>query len=182
MPSFRTVSIAAITGTFMLVGFGWWLAKGTAEVGTPHAEPARTTQQLPPNTVRTGRVIERAQGGQAAAPIVAKAAGLPVDAEKGSAVPAAPQLPLLVHFYRRMRDPDRRIEGSIENTSNDNFVITLNVVSAATHAVSRSTLDVASQSRVVFGRDDGLNLGLGDQVTLQAPTYGDLVQEIQRVQ
>jgi len=181
MPSFRTVSIAAIAGTVVLVGFGWWLAKGTAEVGTPHAKPARTTRQFSPNTVQTGRVVERAQS-QVAARIVAKAQELPVDAEKASAVPAAFQLPLMVHFYRRMRDPDRRIEGSIENTSNDNFVITLNVLSAATHAVSRSTLDVASQSRVVFGRDDGLNLGLGDQVTLQAPTYGDLVQEIQRVQ
>jgi hypothetical protein len=181
MPSFRTVSITAIAGTIVLVGFGWWLAKGTAEVGTPHAEPARPTQQSSPNAVQTGRVVDRAQS-RPAAPIVAKAQGLPVVAEEGSGVPAAPQLPVLVHFYRRMRDPDKRIEGSIENTSNDDFVITLNVLSAATHAVSRSTLDVASQSRVVFGRDDGLNLGLGDQVTLQAPTYGDLVQEIQRVQ
>jgi hypothetical protein len=177
MPSFRTVSITAIAGTLMLVGFGWWLAKGTAEVGAPHAEPARTTQQFPQNTGRTGRVVERAQN-KATVPIVAKAQELPVDAAKDSAVPAAPQLPLLVHFYRRMRDPDRRIEGSIENTSNDDFVITLNVLSAATHAVSQSTLNVASQSRVVFGRDDGLNLGAGDQVTLQAPTYSDLVQEI----
>lgn len=177
MPSLRTVSITAIAGTLMLVGFGWWLAKGTAEVGTPHVEPARTTQQFSPNTVRTGRLVERARG-QAAAPIVAKAAELPIIAEGASAVPAAPQLPLLVHFYHRMRDPDQRIEGSIENTSNDDFVITLNVLSAATHAVSQSTLNVASQSRVVFGRDDGLNLGAGDQITLQSPTYGDLVQEI----
>jgi hypothetical protein len=180
MPSFRTVSITAIAGTLVLVGFGWWLAKGAAEVVRPPAEPARTRRQFSPNTVRTDRRVERDQS-RAAAPVVAKAVPEPpVDAEH-SGVPAAPQLPVLMHFYRRMRDPDRRIEGSVENQSNDNLEITLDVLSAATGAVSRSTLEVASQSRVVFGRDDGLNLGAGDQVTLQASTYSDLVQEIRQI-
>jgi hypothetical protein len=180
MPSFKTVSVAAIAGTVVLVGFGWWLAQDRPEGGTPHTEPVRTRQQFPLNTLPTGPVVERAKS-QATAPVVAKAGELPVAAER-TGVPAAPQLPVFVHFYRRMRDPDRRIEGSIENTSNDDLEVTLSVLSASTQSVSRTTLDVASQSRVIFGRDDGLNLAVGDQVTLQCPTYSDLVQEIQRVQ
>jgi len=181
MPSFRTVSITAIAGTVVLVGFGWWLANGATEVGTPHAEAARTTRQISQTMVQTGRGVVRAQS-QAGAPIVAKeAARLPVVAED-SGVPAAPQLPVLVHFYRRMRDADHRIEGSIENTSNDDLAVTLSVLSTRTQSVSRTTLDIAPQSRVVLGRDDGLNLAVGDQVTLQCPSYSDLVQEIQRVQ
>jgi hypothetical protein len=81
-----------------------------------------------------------------------------------------------------MADPDHKIEGSIENRSNDPLTITMRIVSSRTRAVSESTLDVAANSRTTFGRDDGLDLGVSDQVTLQSPTYGDLVQEIRRVQ
>jgi vancomycin resistance protein YoaR len=81
-----------------------------------------------------------------------------------------------------MSDPDHKIAGSIENRSNDTLTITIRILSSRTQAVSESTLDVAPNSRTTFGPDEGFDLGPADQVTLQNPTYSDLVQEIRRVQ
>lgn len=176
MPSFKTISIGLTAALVLLLGFMWWGGK-TAEPPAARAIASSAAPQLSLRTVETAPP-SRAEASPNAQVVAAKSAANEPGRTDVQSAPAAPPLPLLIHFYRRMRDPEQRIEGSIENTSNDDLEITLNVLSAATHTVSRSTLGIPSQSRVVFGRDDGLNLGAGDQVTLQATTYGDLVQEI----
>lgn len=182
MPSFKTVVIAVGVSLVLFLGFMWWDGS-TSDTPEHHGQ---VSQAVPRPLLRTAESALPRRDGEGpnvqfiAPKSVAKQPG-GTDEESAPAVPVAPVLPVLVHFYHRTRDPDQRIEGSIENQSNDDLLVTLNVLSAATQTVSRSTLDIPSQSRVVFGRDDGLNLGTGDQVTLQAPTYGDLVQEIRQV-
>jgi hypothetical protein len=185
MPSFRTISIALAASLGLFLGFMWWWDGRTVEPPVRHAEALATTPQVSLGTVQSTRPFERTPGPRVRAisanTPAAETAGNSTDDAVASS-PPAPPLPVLVFFYRRMADPDHKIEGSIENRSNDPLTITMRIVSSRTRAVSESTLDVAANSRTTFGRDDGLDLGVSDQVTLQSPTYGDLVQEIRRVQ
>jgi hypothetical protein len=182
MPSFKTVAIAVGASLVFFLGFMWWRGR----MSEPPEQYGQVSQAAPRPRLRTVEsALPRRDGDgpnvQFIAPKLTAKRADGADEVSAPAVPAAPVLPVLVHFYHRMRDPDQQIEGSIENQSDDDLLVTLNVMSAARRTVSRSMLDVPSQSRVVFGRDDGLNLGAGDQITLQVPTYGDLVQEIPQV-
>jgi hypothetical protein len=178
MPSSRIISIAtAVSVVALFAGFVWWNGKA-AKPTVPLTQPAAAARKISLTAVEAVPPLRRMTA-PAAELDSAKAGEKPSDiADKPSKLEALPALPVLVHFYRRMRDPDQRLEGSIENTSNDALSIILNVLSAQTRMISRSNIDVPSQSRVVFGRDDGLNLGAGDQITLQSESYGDLVQAI----
>lgn len=183
MPSFRTISIALAASLGLFLGFIWWWDGRTAETPARHAEALATTPRVSPGTVQSTRPFDGPQG--SAAQVIFAPSAKTADESAGGAVapsPAAPALPVSVFFYQRKADPDHKIEGSIENRSNDPLTITMRVVSSRTRAVSESTLDVAPYSRTTFGRDDGLDLGPADQVTLQSPTYSDLVQEIRRIQ
>jgi len=183
MPSFRTISMVLAASVGLFLGFIWWWDGRTAETPVRRAEALTATPQVSPGTVQSARPFEGQQG--SAAQVIfapsAKTADDPADDAVASS-PPAPPLPVSVFFYQRKADPDHKIEGSIENRSNDPLTITMRVVSSRTRAVSESTLDVAPYSRTTFGRDDGLDLSPADQVTLQSPTYGDLVQEIRRIQ
>ena len=180
MPSFRTISIAIAVSLVLFLGFMWWWEGRPAEPPAPHAAALATAPQDSLRMVQSARPFERAQG-PGSQENSAKTAADSADSA-GASSPAAPPLPVIVLFYRRLADPDHKIEGSIENRSNDQLAITMRIVSSRTQAVSESTLDVAPYSRTTFGRDDGLDLALADQITLQSPTYSDLVQEIRRVQ
>jgi hypothetical protein len=172
MPSFKTTAIATAFSLALIFGLLWWDGRSAQTAGRQAAISVRPS---------IGGV-EAAQfhGSEpiSSSPTMPKTVRKPSDDPQAAAVPAAPALPLVIRFSHRIHDPDRRIEGSIENVSESDVSITLSVMGGQTQTVSRSTLAVPSQSRIVFGRDDGLNLASGDQITLASPTYSDLSQQV----
>jgi hypothetical protein len=140
--------------------------------GAPRvAAPPETAEQLrdsvrprqpdpsPPDRVRT---VEQAASPAARIGMAATAAN-----------PSGGELPVDVNF-RRGRAADSPLEGSIFNKSGDDLQVEVDFYKPETKRTSKVELTVPANHAMAFGRDDGLEIGGGDEVTIKSPPYAEV--------
>jgi hypothetical protein len=139
---------------------------GTALVATRHETPESSTplirsrQPSPPQPVMA--IATTAAAAPAAPAISANTIGDSSGAE----------LPIDVNFRRR-RGSERYLEGSIFNKSSEDLSIAVYFFSPRTRETSKIELTVPAYHASSFGRDDGLEIEGGDEVTIKSPAFAE---------
>jgi len=64
---------------------------------------------------------------------------------------------------------------TIKNLSDESMDIAVYVLTAATHSTSQIHVNVGPNGEKRLGKEDGLEMWSGDQITLQSPPYSDSV-------
>jgi hypothetical protein len=123
-------------------------------------------RQADPSTSRMVRPLAQAT---AAAPRVSMAA-TGSDASGG-------ELPVDISF-RRGRGNDGYLEGSVFNKSSDDLQVEVNFYNPQTKRASKAELTVPANHASSFGRDDGLEIEGGEQVTVKSPSYTEKHLEV----
>jgi hypothetical protein len=182
MNSRLLVSIAVPAAAFALTIAVWrWQQRG-AEPTPAVAQPEHAAAPRAPLALSSLRTEDpRPQEIPAVRPAPAPAPTNTVDQDTG-------RIKVPVGFVARARPDASGLTASLVNMTTDELAVTVTAVSAKTHlltAVSakthlRSAVDVtlrAHERRNLAA--DGLELGSGDQVTIQSPPFRDVVVKAQ---
>jgi hypothetical protein len=87
------------------------------------------------------------------------------------------ELPVDINF-RRGRGSDGYLEGSVFNKSSDDLQVEVDFYKPQTKRTSKVDLSVPANHASSFGRDDGLEIEGGDQVTVKSPSYNEKHLEV----
>jgi hypothetical protein len=87
------------------------------------------------------------------------------------------ELPVDINF-RRGRGSDASLEGSVFNKSSDDLQVEVDFYNPQTKRTSKVELTVPANRASSFGRDDGLEIEGGDQVTVKSPSYTEKHLEV----
>ena len=102
------------------------------------------------------------------APALAARVGIPAAAGNSS----GGELPVDVNF-RRGRADGSPLEGSILNKSSEDLQVEVDFYKPETKRTSKVELTVPANHASAFGRDDGLEIEGGDEVTVKSPPYAE---------
>jgi hypothetical protein len=86
-------------------------------------------------------------------------------------------LPVDISF-RRGRGSDGYLEGSVFNRSSDDLQVEVDFYNPRTRRASKVELTVPANHASSFGRDDGLEIEGGEQVTVKSPSYTEKHLEV----
>ncbi|MGB6309003.1 MAG: hypothetical protein WBF89_14550 [Steroidobacteraceae bacterium] len=172
MNSRLLVSIAVPAAAFALTIAVWrWQQRG-AEPTPAVAQPEHAAAPRAPLALSSLRTEDpRPQEIPAVRPAPAPAPTNTVDQDTG-------RIKVPVGFVARARPDASGLTASLVNMTTDELAVTVTAVSAKTHL--RSAVDVtlrAHERRNLAA--DGLELGSGDQVTIQSPPFRDVVVKAQ---
>jgi hypothetical protein len=110
-------------------------------------------------------------------PVQATAAAPHVSAAATASDASGGELPVDINF-RRGRGSEGYLEGSVFNKSGDDLQVEVDFYNPQTKRTSKVELMVPANHASSFGRDDGLEIEGGDQVTVKSPSYTEKHLEI----
>jgi hypothetical protein len=170
MNSRLLVSIAVPVTAFALT-IAVWLWQQRAAEPTPAIAQRELPQTAPAPRARPALSPPRIED-QRPPEMSAASSAPPPQPNTGDQDPTRIKVP--VGFIARARPDASSLTASLVNMTTDELAVTVTAVSAKTHL--RSAVDVtlhAHERRNLA--TDGLELGSGDQVTIQSPPFRDLV-------
>jgi hypothetical protein len=119
-----------------------------------------------------------AQSSRVATPIAeVAAAAIPVDTAKTPRNTSDNPLPVDISF-RRQRGDGAYLEGSILNKSDEDLPVAVEFFSAQSKRTSKIELIVPANHASAFGRDDGLEIEGGEEVTIKNPAYAETHMQV----
>jgi type IV secretory pathway VirB10-like protein len=136
--------------------------------------PDSTPQAPAPNAI--ANLPQRRPGllGRPGNPAPIRQPAAPTPRAQSMAAPAAPiatEIPVNITFRHR---PDRNVyEGSVVNQSGEDLTVEVVFFSPGKSRTSKIELNVPAFHAEAFGRDDGLELDSGDEVTIKSGSYAE---------
>jgi hypothetical protein len=100
-----------------------------------------------------------------------------VDTARADASPLSAELPVDINFRHR-RDSDTYLEGSVFNKSSVDLQIEVDFFSPRTKRTSKIELTVPAAHSSDFGRDDGLEIEGGDDLTIKSLAFADKQMQV----
>jgi hypothetical protein len=127
---------------------------------------SRRSRQADPSPSDTVRPVEQATAPTAHAGTASAAGNL-----------SGGELPVDINF-RHGRGSDSYLEGSVFNKSSDDLQIEVDFYKPQTQRTSKVELTVPANHASSFGRDDGMEIEGGDEVTVKSPSYAEKHLEV----
>jgi hypothetical protein len=177
MRNSQTLSIVVTMAVTFCLSFAVMWNRRPQQPSARESTPESTITPVPAMT--PAPIRSRPPGGHrepSTAPvgIQASAAGSP--AVQTPAAPALPAMPVALSIGHNHRH--NTTEASMVSLSESPVSIQVSIVNSSTHSSSNLRIELAPHSQQYVGTAEGVELNPGDQVTLQNPSYQDLMQQV----
>jgi hypothetical protein len=178
------IAITMIVGFVVTFGVLTW--GGRDRDHTPAVQSPRAAAKLEPVNPAVRPLSSDAAGPAASAPPAEISRQTPALAEApAEAVPAsaatAAQTELPVQFnYRRSAENPQTYDITLVNKIDEPVTLDMTILNPASGQASNAQITLESSEAKKVGVDDGLEIEVGDQITLRNPAYNAMVAEIRQ--
>ena len=179
MRNSQSLSIVVTMAVTFSLSFAIMWNRRPQEPSRPESTSESTITPVPAMTPTPVPVRSRPPGGHReppTAPVGAQASPAGSPAVQTPAAQALPAMPVALSIGHNQRH--NTTEASMVSLSDGPVSLQVSIANSSTHRSSNLRFELAPHSQQYFGTAEGVELNPGDQVTLQNPSYQDLMQQV----